>query len=368
MTDLINWGHLAHAVHRLHRRGITALGLVLLVLLKTKEAKNVLRALNIVCGLSGIRVEAPHKKGGPSHRACNTDSSATGTQLLTAMHIRAASNFYLHHPVNYRRCPKAPITKPKTATLSTDRNWVSPIPPKLRPAPALTANSLLRNQPPKAVPDPPKKLSKGLPPSRWGCPVTNYNNYELVPLENELDYESKDIAPPTSTHFPNNSINKPFTQDIALVKDVALNLLASSDHRKLPVDVLDDKRKKRSLALLLLPPLLLLLLVVVVVIVLLRLLSLRLGVRGISKKLIPNDLESIECLRDGVSENACVIADRLHVCIEKRRARSQMINEPGRYRHTANAAGTRRRHRSRRRSAMNFNGASPAAGYGLYRR
>ncbi|GBP67540.1 Nucleic-acid-binding protein from mobile element jockey [Eumeta japonica] len=53
------------SVNRLCRRDGSPLWLVLVVLPRTDEAKNLSRTLNKVCGLSGIRVEAPHKKGGP---------------------------------------------------------------------------------------------------------------------------------------------------------------------------------------------------------------------------------------------------------------------------------------------------------------
>ncbi|GBP24423.1 Nucleic-acid-binding protein from transposon X-element [Eumeta japonica] len=64
-ADLCDKGFPVLSVHRLCRRDGTPLWLVLAVLPRTKEAKNLSRSLNKVCGISGIRVEAPHKKGGP---------------------------------------------------------------------------------------------------------------------------------------------------------------------------------------------------------------------------------------------------------------------------------------------------------------
>ncbi|GBP69979.1 hypothetical protein EVAR_50748_1 [Eumeta japonica] len=54
-----------HSVHRLCRRDGSPFWLVLAVLPRTEEAKNIFNNLKRVCGLSGIRVEASHKKGGP---------------------------------------------------------------------------------------------------------------------------------------------------------------------------------------------------------------------------------------------------------------------------------------------------------------
>ncbi|GBP77247.1 Nucleic-acid-binding protein from transposon X-element [Eumeta japonica] len=64
-ADLCDQAFPVLSVHRLCRRDGTPLWLVLAVLPRTEEAKNLSRTLNKVCGLSGIRVEAPHKKGGP---------------------------------------------------------------------------------------------------------------------------------------------------------------------------------------------------------------------------------------------------------------------------------------------------------------
>ncbi|GBP11892.1 Nucleic-acid-binding protein from transposon X-element [Eumeta japonica] len=64
-ADLCGQGFPVHSVHRLCRRDGSPLWLVLAVLPRTEEAKNIFNNLNMVCGLSGIRVEAPHKKGGP---------------------------------------------------------------------------------------------------------------------------------------------------------------------------------------------------------------------------------------------------------------------------------------------------------------
>ncbi|GBP47452.1 Nucleic-acid-binding protein from transposon X-element [Eumeta japonica] len=64
-VDLCGQGFPVHSVHRLCRRDGSPLWLVLDVLPRTEEAKNIFNNLNKVCGLSSIRVEAPHKKGGP---------------------------------------------------------------------------------------------------------------------------------------------------------------------------------------------------------------------------------------------------------------------------------------------------------------
>ncbi|GBP67542.1 hypothetical protein EVAR_98595_1 [Eumeta japonica] len=58
-NDLIGQGFPVHAVYRIHRRDGSSTGLVLVVLPKTEEARLISAKLSKVCGLSGIRVEAP---------------------------------------------------------------------------------------------------------------------------------------------------------------------------------------------------------------------------------------------------------------------------------------------------------------------
>ncbi|GBP78195.1 hypothetical protein EVAR_50139_1 [Eumeta japonica] len=76
-----------HSVHRLCRRDGSPLSLVLAVLSRTKKAKNIFNNLNRVCGLSGIRVETPHKKGGPGqcHLCQLYDQAAANCHALREM-------------------------------------------------------------------------------------------------------------------------------------------------------------------------------------------------------------------------------------------------------------------------------------------
>ncbi|GBP67646.1 Nucleic-acid-binding protein from transposon X-element [Eumeta japonica] len=64
-TDLLNQGFPVQSVHRLCRRDGSPLWLVLAVLPRTDEARLIFGKLSKVCGLSGIRVEAPRNRGGP---------------------------------------------------------------------------------------------------------------------------------------------------------------------------------------------------------------------------------------------------------------------------------------------------------------
>ncbi|GBP35690.1 Nucleic-acid-binding protein from transposon X-element [Eumeta japonica] len=83
-ADLCGQGFPVHSVHRLCRRDGSPLWLVLAVLPRTEEAKNIFNNLNMVCGLSGIRVEALHKKGGPGqcHR-CQLYTTRPPTVMRT---------------------------------------------------------------------------------------------------------------------------------------------------------------------------------------------------------------------------------------------------------------------------------------------
>ncbi|GBP67641.1 hypothetical protein EVAR_98696_1 [Eumeta japonica] len=69
-ADLVRQEYPVQTVHRMHRRDGTALGLVLAILNKTDGATDIFKNLTNVCGLSGITVEAPSKKGipGQCHR------------------------------------------------------------------------------------------------------------------------------------------------------------------------------------------------------------------------------------------------------------------------------------------------------------
>ncbi|GBP61824.1 Nucleic-acid-binding protein from transposon X-element [Eumeta japonica] len=105
------------------------LWLVLAVLPRTEEAKNIFNNLNMVCGLPGIRVEAPHKKGGPGqchrcklygHAAANCHADPRCVKCLVPHWTRECPriresgekpfcvNCLQKHTANYRGCPKAP--------------------------------------------------------------------------------------------------------------------------------------------------------------------------------------------------------------------------------------------------------------------
>ncbi|GBP67589.1 Nucleic-acid-binding protein from transposon X-element [Eumeta japonica] len=63
--DLERQGYPVTAVHRMHRRDGTALGLVLAILERGDQARDIFKNLYNVCGLSGIKAEAPYKRGMP---------------------------------------------------------------------------------------------------------------------------------------------------------------------------------------------------------------------------------------------------------------------------------------------------------------
>ncbi|GBP34199.1 Nucleic-acid-binding protein from transposon X-element [Eumeta japonica] len=63
--DLERQGYPVTAVHRMHRRDGTALGLVLAILERCDQARDIFKNLYNICGLSGIKAEAPYKRGMP---------------------------------------------------------------------------------------------------------------------------------------------------------------------------------------------------------------------------------------------------------------------------------------------------------------
>ncbi|GBP45050.1 hypothetical protein EVAR_23525_1 [Eumeta japonica] len=98
-ADLCGQGFPVHSVHRLCCRDGSPLWLVLAVLPRTEEAKNIFNNLNMVCGLSGIRVEAPHKKGGPGEVIC--EIWYTGYHRWHVTMVVLGSFFF--HPRKIRR-------------------------------------------------------------------------------------------------------------------------------------------------------------------------------------------------------------------------------------------------------------------------
>ncbi|GBP29736.1 Nucleic-acid-binding protein from transposon X-element [Eumeta japonica] len=97
--------------------------------ISTEEAKNIFNNLNRVCGLSGIRVGAPHKKGGPGqchrcqlygHAAANCHADPRCVKCLVPHWTRecprtresgkkpSCVNCLRQHTANYRGCSKAP--------------------------------------------------------------------------------------------------------------------------------------------------------------------------------------------------------------------------------------------------------------------
>ncbi|GBP82925.1 Nucleic-acid-binding protein from transposon X-element [Eumeta japonica] len=201
-ADLCDQGFPVLSVHRLCRRDGSPLWLVLVVLPRTNEAKNLSRSLNKVCGLSGIRVEAPHKKGGPGqcHRCqlyghaaanCNANPRCVKCQVphwtrdcpLTRDSEEKPScvNCGQNHTANYRGCPKAPKFTPRTRPISK-RPFRPSAPPSRdlenfpvltskkttpvvnsRPAPAPSSNPWGRNQPPRIVQEPPRESARRAP-------------------------------------------------------------------------------------------------------------------------------------------------------------------------------------------------------------
>ncbi|GBP73427.1 Nucleic-acid-binding protein from transposon X-element [Eumeta japonica] len=133
-ADLVNQGFPILAVYRITRRDGSSTGLVLAVLPKTEEARAISRNLSKVCGLSGIRVEAPHKRGVPSqcHR-CQRYGHASANCHVQPRCVKclvphwtsecplskasgdkpACVNCGQEHTANYGGCPKAPKVAPK---------------------------------------------------------------------------------------------------------------------------------------------------------------------------------------------------------------------------------------------------------------
>ncbi|GBP69707.1 hypothetical protein EVAR_79940_1 [Eumeta japonica] len=169
-ADLCGQGFPVHSVHRLCRRDGSPLWLVLSVLPRTEEAKNILNNLNMVCGLSSIRVEDPHKKGGPGKW-----TRPRGRQLSCGPALREMFGptldqgvpAYSPNPNRPKIRPVAPPrdlnnfpdfagnkrTPPAAASRSTSNPWGKPkkptLPPRSVPGPSGEA---VRREPPVSLP------------------------------------------------------------------------------------------------------------------------------------------------------------------------------------------------------------------------
>ncbi|GBP98329.1 Nucleic-acid-binding protein from transposon X-element [Eumeta japonica] len=205
-TDLRAQGFPVHSVHRLCRRDGSPLWLVLAVLPRTEEARNIFTNLNRVCGLSGIRVEAPHKKGGArqchrcqlyGHAAANCHADPRCVKCLVSHWTRecpltresgekpSCVNCGQQHTANYGGCPKAPKfnpqnrpnpNRPKSRPIAPPRDLNNfpdlpgnkPSPPAAPSRPATTSsNPWVKSKPtlpPRAAPGPSGEAVRRAPP------------------------------------------------------------------------------------------------------------------------------------------------------------------------------------------------------------
>ncbi|TLO55185.1 hypothetical protein FEG31_19275, partial [Acinetobacter baumannii] len=130
-ADLLEQGLPVNSVHRMHTgRGREPYNMVLVALQPTPEGKKIFNT-QTVCRLSGIAVEAPHKKGTPSqchncqlygHSSRNCHARPRCVKCLgdhaTALCARDQKTATeppscvlcrtQGHPANYRGCPRAP--------------------------------------------------------------------------------------------------------------------------------------------------------------------------------------------------------------------------------------------------------------------
>ncbi|GBP82985.1 Nucleic-acid-binding protein from transposon X-element [Eumeta japonica] len=154
-NDLVNQGYPICSVHRLHGRDGRPLSLVLAVLNKTESAKEMCKNLSKVCGLSGITVEPPYKKGGPGqcHRCQNYGHAAA-------------------HCYAQPRCVKCTVphwTKECTRTRESEGKPSC----EFQPAPVPVRNAWFRNQP-RGPPEPTKGST--CPKPSGSAPVNDKSN------------------------------------------------------------------------------------------------------------------------------------------------------------------------------------------------
>ncbi|GBP37297.1 Nucleic-acid-binding protein from transposon X-element [Eumeta japonica] len=173
--DLINQGYPVLSVHRMHRRNGTPLGMVLVILERNDEAREIFKNLARVCGLSGVTPEEPYKRGMPSqcHRC----------------------QLYGHAAANCSAQPRCVKCLVPHWTKDCERNKES-----------------------------------------GGKPSCNCATVENGDPRRDLHFDI--ITPLTPTHYPNDVNRRPDILDIALLKGVALKFSCietlqclNSDHR-----------------------------------------------------------------------------------------------------------------------------------------
>ncbi|XP_050664208.1 uncharacterized protein LOC126964926 [Leptidea sinapis] len=154
LEDLTMQGFKAEAVHKMYSRSGKKYPLALVILTNVPESREIFKRELIVCGLSNIRVEAPHRRGFPGqchrcqlygHAAANCSAPPRCVKCLephtTKECLRPACVLCGQegHPANYRGCPRAP----RHSTTKTARKQSS----KPGPPPATGANfPQLRNR------------------------------------------------------------------------------------------------------------------------------------------------------------------------------------------------------------------------------
>ncbi|GBP48476.1 Nucleic-acid-binding protein from transposon X-element [Eumeta japonica] len=199
-----NQGLPVFSVHRMSRRDGSPLWMVLAILERTGDIFN---ALSVACVLSGIRVEAPYKKGGPGqchrcqkygHAAANCHADPRCVKCLVPHWTKecpltreseekpSCVNCGQCHTANYRGCPRAPKFTPRPRpsfkrpsrapsvapprdqenfpALATPAKKTTPV-VNFRPVSAPSSNPWGRNQPPRAVPEPPREPARRAPPA-----------------------------------------------------------------------------------------------------------------------------------------------------------------------------------------------------------
>ncbi|GBP03445.1 Nucleic-acid-binding protein from transposon X-element [Eumeta japonica] len=208
-TDLLNQGFPVQSVHRLCRRDGSPLWLVLAVLPRTEEARSIFANLSKVCGLSGIRVEAPRNRGGPGqchrcqrygHAAANCHADPRCVKCLVPHWTKECPrtrdsgekpecvNCGLQHTANYRGCPKAPKfappkqkrsinNRPSRASEGLIRNDANF--PELRAKPSRDAPAAFRPAP--APPTNPWTTRTAQPPSATSRPLREAQRSPPVP-------------------------------------------------------------------------------------------------------------------------------------------------------------------------------------------
>ncbi|CAK1588830.1 unnamed protein product [Parnassius mnemosyne] len=189
LADLKSQGFPVEAVHKMHSRTGLRYPVILVILSNVPEAKTIFRQVRTVCGLSGVKVESPRRRGFPAqchrcqlygHAAANCSAPPRCVKCLDPHITKECPKDAVSppacvlcqqtgHPASYRGCPCAP--RPRIARQApppvNDRSFPALYVRKPRQGVSQPSQGFAR--PPQGLPRPPQAPLR--PPPGFSKPM-----------------------------------------------------------------------------------------------------------------------------------------------------------------------------------------------------